>query len=361
MTTFRKAERKQIWLRMALLGPTGSGKTMTALLHAKRLAEKFNLTTAFIDTEKGSASKYADRFDFDVLELPSFEAEKYIDGIIDAGKAGYGVLVIDSLSHAWAGPGGILDYVDAAAKKMRNPNSYAAWRKGTPRHNELVDTMLSFPGHLIVTMRSKMSHVQEKDEKTGRMTVRKIGMQPVQRDDLEYEFDIVGDIDQDHTLVITKTRCSELADKVFIRPDAKLADIVISWIDGAAGGEAPETAEQKDPKRMTVIRLQKGESVVFINDEEGRDIQRKHLLSTTELFTLDKEQREEYGKWLVGSINEREKWITEMPSLEKTVYPVEKAVIAARNKHLGVAGLNEASWNKLRDYRDHILKKEKAV
>ncbi|HHR6639981.1 TPA: AAA family ATPase, partial [Providencia alcalifaciens] len=89
---FAKALRKKAKLRLALTGPSGSGKTYGALEIAKGLGGK----TAVIDTEKGSASLYSDRFNFDVLELdPPFTPERFIEAIGAAQEAGYDNLIID--------------------------------------------------------------------------------------------------------------------------------------------------------------------------------------------------------------------------------------------------------------------------
>ena len=233
---FKKASRKAVRLRLGLIGPAGSGKTYSALKVAHHLGGRI----ALIDTEHGSASKYAlpdggtperDGFTFDVLEPETFSPQTYIEAIRSAGTAGYDILIIDSLSHAWIGKGGALELVDRAAAKARG-NSFAAWRHVTPLHNELVDTMLASPCHLIATLRSKMEYVQEVDERTGRMGVRKIGLQPVQRDGIEYEFDVVGDLDQQHMLTVTKSRCPLLGEQVIPKPGSGLASILNDWLEG---------------------------------------------------------------------------------------------------------------------------------
>ena len=98
MGGFKKATKSQAKLRMAITGPSGSGKTYSALSIAAPLGH-----AAVIDTECGSASKYADLFDFDVLELSEYHPRNYIEAIKAACAAGYDVLIIDSLSHAWSG------------------------------------------------------------------------------------------------------------------------------------------------------------------------------------------------------------------------------------------------------------------
>ena len=196
---FSKATRSAARLRLSIIGPSGSGKTYSALGIAEGLGSK----VAVIDTEHGTASKYADRFQFDVFELASFEPARFIQAIALAEEHGYDVIVIDSLSHAWAGKGGILEMVD----QIRGTNEragFSAWGKATPVQNRLVESILSSRCHIIATIRSKQGHIQEVGA-DGRTTIKKVGLQPVQRDDLEYEFDIVGEMDS-AVLRVTKTR-----------------------------------------------------------------------------------------------------------------------------------------------------------
>lgn len=233
--TFTPATQEQARLRLALDGPAGSGKTFTAL----RVAVALGRRVALVDTERGSASKYANLFSFDALNLSNFNPENYVGAIKAAEDAGYDVLVIDSLSHAWMGEGGALQMVDQAAKRSQSGNSFAAWRDVTPIHNKLVDAMLGCRCHLIVTMRSKTEWVVEKDERSGKSTPRKIGMAPIQRDGMEYEFDVVGDLDQAHNLIISKSRCPEVDSAVINKPGEDFAKTLLAWL---GQGEAPQPA-----------------------------------------------------------------------------------------------------------------------
>jgi hypothetical protein len=230
LPAFHKALKTDARLRLALMGPSGAGKTLTALHLAQDLDAG---PIALIDTERGSASKYADQFDFDVLELDSFHPEHYIDAIHAANTGDYGVLIIDSLSHAWAGKGGALELVDEAARKMKSSNTFAAWRDVTLLHHRLLDAILGTDLHLIATLRSKMENVQDKDEK-GRTLIRKVGLQAVQREGVEYEFDVVGEMDLDHVLTITKSRCPSLADRVFPSPNGEVSAELKEWLQGVS-------------------------------------------------------------------------------------------------------------------------------
>ena len=223
--SFKKATKAAAKLRLGLIGPAGSGKTMTAL----RVAHGLGGRVAVIDTERGSASLYSGErgMDFDVLELESYEAEKFIQAIAQAEAAGYDVLIIDSLSHAWAGKGGILEFVDKAAKRSGG-GSFSGWRDATPLHNQLVDAILGAKLHIICTLRSKVEHVIE--QVNGRTQVRKVGLQPVQRDGLEYEFTVVGDVTQDHELIITKTRAAWLKDQIIREAGEDLGKQLAAWL-----------------------------------------------------------------------------------------------------------------------------------
>jgi hypothetical protein len=232
---FKKATKSQSKLRLALIGPSGSGKTYSALAIATNLGKR----VAVIDTENGSASLYADEFSFDVLELSSFSPYTYVEAIKAAESAGYDAIVIDSLSHAWVGKDGALDMKEQAVTRQKTKNDYTAWRDVTPAHNALVDGIIRSDAHIIATMRAKTEYVQEKDER-GKTTIRKVGLAPIQRDGLDYEFTLVGDMDLDHTLAITKSRCKALADKVIRLPGRGVAETLLSWLnDGAPAEEKP--------------------------------------------------------------------------------------------------------------------------
>lgn len=241
---FTPATREAAKARIALCGPSGSGKTYTALTLATALSDK----VAVVDTEHGSASKYApdasgQGFVFDALSPAIFDPRSLAKVLGEAGAAGYGAIVIDSLTHYWSGPGGVLELVDDAAKGSRSGNSFAAWKTVRPYERQIIAALLGFPGHVIVTMRTKTEWVIEEDDR-GRKAPRKVGMKPEQREGIEYEFDIVGDLDQDNTLLVTKSRCFDLSNAVIRKPDAELAKQISEWLDG--GVNLPDANDYRD-------------------------------------------------------------------------------------------------------------------
>lgn len=236
--TFQKATRQKSKLRLALVGPSGSGKTYSALAIATELVGPSG-RVAVIDTEHGSASKYAGRFSFDVLELDSCAPSTYVEALQAAAEAGYDAVVVDSLSHAWMGRDGALEQVDKAAKRSQSGNTFTAWRDVTPQHNALVEALITAPLHVVATMRAKTEYVMEKD-RNGKTSPRKVGLAPVQRDGLEYEFDVLGDIDLEHNLIISKTRCESLSGAVIQKPGANVAKVLLAWLSD--GADAPKVA-----------------------------------------------------------------------------------------------------------------------
>jgi AAA domain len=242
---FAPAVKARLKARLALDGPTGSGKTWTALEFATVLAGDGKI--AVIDTERDSAKLYANRFTFDTVAFPPpYEVDRLIELLKAAEANGYAVVVIDSLSHFWTGEGGVLDEVDAAGARERGGGNFAGWRHGTPLQRHMVDTILDLDCHVIATMRSKMAYTLNEYEENGKRKtkVEKLGMQPVQREGLEYEFTVVGDMDLDHRITISKSRCDTLADKV-IQPNRahEAASMFLSWLnDGEVYASPAELA-----------------------------------------------------------------------------------------------------------------------
>jgi DNA polymerase III delta prime subunit len=233
------AVKKALKARVALAGPAGSGKTYTALELAHSLGQRI----VVIDTERRSAELYADRWQFDTVPwAPPFDPRELAQAIKDAGSGDvYDVLIIDSLSHFWSGEGGTLQIVDNAAERARG-NKFAGWKTGTPAQDSMVDAMLQSPIHVIATMRSKTEYVQE--QVNGRTEIRRVGLAPVQRDQLDYEFTVTADLNIEHTLTVDKTRCSVLSGRSYpMGRSSEMAATLAAWLDdGAAAVPEPEPA-----------------------------------------------------------------------------------------------------------------------
>jgi len=211
------------------------------------MSEMLNLKVGVIDTERESSNLYAGQvkapllpeawsLDFDVLAFnPPFSPAKYVKGIKLAEQEGYGILVIDSLSHAWFGEGGILEMVDSFTAADPRKNSFAAWKRVAPEYNKLVQAILQSTCHIIATLRTKTAYEVVKDEKTGKTRPVKVGTAPVQREGLDYEFTTVLDLSVDgHIATASKDRTG-LFDGV---PELLTEDTgkkLVAWLNG--GGQ----------------------------------------------------------------------------------------------------------------------------
>lgn len=225
---FKKAERKRIFVKMALCGVSGSGKTYSALLLAQGLGGKI----AMIDTENGSGELYSDLCEYDAAQLePPFLPMKFINAIKEAEAEGYNVLIIDSLSHAWSGQGGILEMVDKKSATSRSGNSFTAWRDVTPEHNKLVDAILQCRMHVIVCMRSKTAYEMQENEQ-GKKTPVKVGLAPIQRDGMEYEFTIVFDIDREKHYALASKDRTGLFEKTIDVITPATGELIRKWVEG---------------------------------------------------------------------------------------------------------------------------------
>ena len=234
--SFKQAERTQLYLRCALFGPSGSGKTMTALRMAKGIASKMNLPFAVIDTEARSASKYSDRIPFDVDNLERKTVDHYIDSMKEAAKSGYKVLVIDSLSHAWRE---LTDEVDRLAEKSTSKNTFSPWAKVNPKQKRFIDAILNYPGHIIATMRSSTEWIIG-ENKNGKSIPEKIGLKPEQGKGIEFEFDLLIEMNQKHEATITKDRTGKFQDEVIDKPGEDFGGVLYSWLsEGTKPSEIP--------------------------------------------------------------------------------------------------------------------------
>ena len=231
----RKAEKKRVKLKMAIQGPSGSGKTWGALALAKNMWPEAKVCV--IDTENESASLYADHFAFDTIPLsPPFTTARYVECIDAVVKGGYDVLIIDSITPQWDGEGGILRRKEALERANPNANGYALWSRFTPEHDAFKQIILQSPLHVICTMRSKQEYALQPDEK-GKLKPVKLGLAPIQRDQLDYEFTLVFDVNLSHNAAVSKDRTDLFDEQGVNLADPKTADAIRGWLE--SGVEVP--------------------------------------------------------------------------------------------------------------------------
>lgn len=192
----KKAKREMIYVKTALMAPSGGGKTYGSLRLAKGMAEEIEKETGkkakilMANTEGKRGYYYANEFDYDIVDInPPHNPERYVELIDFAVSEGYDILIIDSSSHEWEGKGGCLELHQQAG------GTYQSWSRVTPRHNKFIQAIADSPIHIIATMRGKDQYEMTKDDK-GKTNVQKLGVGAKQRDGFEYEFTVTFLIDQ---------------------------------------------------------------------------------------------------------------------------------------------------------------------
>lgn len=241
MVQIRKARRSATKLRLLLAGPSGSGKTWGALSIAKGMGGR----TVVIDTEEGSSDLYDHLHEFDVLDLrPPFSPEAYIEAITAAEAAAYEVIIIDSVTHCWSGPGGCLELLEDVARAQFRGNTWSAFSVITPRWRAFVDKILRSPAHVICCGRSKTETAQVDDH--GKKKVAKLGMKLEARDGLEFEFTVCLDIIHDgHYATVSKDRTGLFQGDpkpITAETGRRLAE----WLAGGKAAESVKAREARD-------------------------------------------------------------------------------------------------------------------
>ena len=247
---------------MALVGASGAGKTVTALRIATALVAATPSRPAgrlaVLDTDHGKALRYAGSatpfgFSFDGVRMTSFHPLAFVEAIRDAEREGYAALIIDSLSHAWMGEGGVLDIVDQITKKTGDKG--AAWSEARQAHRTMMEAILTAKLHVIVTIRTKMEHALEPTGAAGAMATVRRGTTPVQDDGIAYDFDVAAMVNERHELVVQNTICHALEGKTFPKAGAEVAEVLSAWLspeelteNGAPLGSAAGTPGTPRPR-----------------------------------------------------------------------------------------------------------------
>lgn len=243
---FVKAVREKVYLKALLTGPSGSGKSQSALEIATGIARKSGSEIAYIGTEGDRDKLYAQekskhgdyRFVYDLLQLTEpFTTDKYIAAINEAIDAGYKIIIIDSLSHEW-------QWITDTHSKMPG-NSFTNWGKLKPKHRELVDKILSAPAHIICCARGKDEWTME--DKNGKQVPKKVGLGSQTDKDISYEVMLSIQIDQDtHVAHADKDNTGLWDENRYTVINAKDGEALYMWCEN---GEIPAKASGNPERR----------------------------------------------------------------------------------------------------------------
>lgn len=182
---FRPASRENVGLLIAFAGPSGGGKTLSAMRMAAGIVGPGN-KFAVIDTEARRALHYADKFKFDHLDMrPPFRPEAFAGAIKAADEQGYKAIITDSMSLEWVGEGGVLDWQEDELQRMagddwqkREAVKMASWIKPKMAHKDMMNVFLQTRAHLIFCLRAEEKMQMVKNDR-GKTVPVSIGFQPI--------------------------------------------------------------------------------------------------------------------------------------------------------------------------------------
>lgn len=254
------AVRASMPLRLGISGPAGSGKTRLALDMASELGGRI----CVVDTDKGSSRLFADDYpagyDVAIVGKP-FNPVAFADAFPQLEDS-YDVIIVDGLTPFWNGTGGVLQIVDGAADSYGG-NKAGGWAVGTPAHDAMVEALMQIDAHLIVTTRAKEGTLIEGG------TVKRLGLEPVQRDSLEYELTVSLMLRPDHGFEVRKSRIQELDGRSFDVMEAPaMLQVVSQWLDSA-----PRLATERACQRLIDL-------LNILPDPEARKVAKRNVVGS---------------------------------------------------------------------------------
>lgn len=284
---FAKATRKKCKMKLSLQGPSGSGKTYSALLLAKGITGDLS-KVAVIDTENGSSHLYAKLGAYSVLNLEApFTPEKYIEALQCAIQEGFECVIIDSLSHEWFGTGGILEI-----HSNMQGNSFTNWSKLTPRHNALIETIVSSDIHILATLRSKTEYVIQ--QVNGKNIPEKVGLKSVQRDDTEYEFTISFELNKNYMATVSKDRTGLFKKQPELVINEQVGKRIMEWCNSEDSNHSKDDVKARIMKCDSLSVLNE----IYAENPEFRDLFREEFASKQQdLLLINQEKFKQNGHY----------------------------------------------------------------
>jgi hypothetical protein len=251
----KKAKRQRRPLKISMEGLSGGGKTYTALRLAFDMIRRgIGKRVIVLDSENDSASLYAGTvedgatWDYDVAEIPRPKRNPlgYAEAYEWAVGAGYDIVIVDSLSHAWHGA---LQEVDRFAASHKG-DKLGGWANLTPQQQNMIQTLTDTRAHCISTMRVK-SDFQDQ-EVNGRLRKVKVGLKADQRENSEYEYDVVLRFEAGNEVYVEKVRgCTAMNGKNATRPGPAFWKPLFDWWLSAEAAPAPANP---DPPEVAARR-----------------------------------------------------------------------------------------------------------
>lgn len=291
----KPAEREKLKFVGMYTGADGSGKTLSAILTAKGLVQaefpelndtmpEFWSKIGVLDTEHRRSLIYANtttttghyigsfmHIDFE----PPYDVDSYIEGVEYLKSLGCTVIIVDSLSHSWDDTGGILEV------HAKLGGQFATWQKVNPIIKKFYRAVTADRDvHIISCVRAKI-HYSATSTETGKMSVSKVGLKPIIRDNFEYEVLTTLHFNEDHKTTVLKDVTHLFEDNVYIEPQVGVELSV--FLNEGVDINAIKEAERAELITSISSLLDKGEDAKF-----------KKKVDTL-MFTVKRQSKNKYG------------------------------------------------------------------
>lgn len=305
---FRPAAARDLPLLIGLTSGTGGGKTFSGLRISRGIAQAYGRGEKFavVDTENRRASHYASLFRFDVMDMePPFHPERFLEAINAAAKAGYPVVMIDSMSHEHNGPGGILDLHEAEVIRMagEGPNpSYkrreavkmAAWIQPKRRRLAMIQGILQAKIAVVFCFRGKqpIEMGDDDDRPAGdarqqaarrRTKVTRGEFQPISGDELPYEMAALLVLSRQNPGAVDLSQPNKIGEPVkhLIRDGVKLDEAFgRAMAEWARGEKAPDS----EPMRQPTSVGPGPHPDIYVLTTEGKRLEAKSIADWTDAW-----------------------------------------------------------------------------
>lgn len=296
---------------IGLAGPSGSGKSLSSLLLAFGLMKEAHpdlpesevwKKIGVADTEHKRMLTYIGQLhnnitigSFKHINFePPFNTDRYNMAIKLLKQQGCEVVIIDSLSHQWQGEGGVVE-----THGQMQGNSFQNWGKLAPESSKLTKGLTTQDVHMITTLRVKSDYVIELIE--GKNVPKKVGMKPVQKDDMEYEFDTVFSIGMDHLARVSKD-ITNLFEGEFLITDA-IGSKLYRYLELGVDVQAEERARREEEEANRLSNVAKIRELSSTDEEVAKIVSDCEFKANVQLENFTVPMMDKLIKLLGGKYN----------------------------------------------------------
>jgi energy-coupling factor transporter ATP-binding protein EcfA2 len=298
----KPATRERVPLLVGLMGPSGGGKTYSALRLATGIQRVTGGDIFVVDTEARRALHYADQFTFRHLPFaPPFAALDYLEAIEHCVKKGAKTVIVDSMSHEHEGPGGMLEFHQAEVERLSRGDAnkaegvkMLAWSKPKAARRRLINSILQMECNFIFCFRAKekVRLLGRNERKPGEDAVQQMGFMPIAGEEFVFEM-TVNCLLLPNAGGIPTWNSHEMGEKLMIKLPQQFRELLVNQrtpLDESMGQEMAKWAEGDGDSPFAAMKaaIETADSVATLDALKPRfvDIKKRRLVPANEFQSL---------------------------------------------------------------------------